>query len=323
MLVAPVDSVDGAPTGNRVTAERWCKLYGELGHRVRVARDLDGDPFDVLVALHASKSAEAIARAHAEDPRRPIVVGLAGTDIYADEFEPETARSLGLATLIVALQPAVARQLDDERVRIVLQSVEVPRGLAGPAPGSFDVCQLGHLRAVKDPLRAAEAARSLGAESRLRVLHIGRALEPAWAIAARAEERENPRYTWLGERPRDEALRILARCRLHVSTSFSEGGANALSEAIALGVPTIATRIDGTLGILGDDWPATFEVGDTRALTDLLERVETDPAFLADLKMRTRRLAPLVAPARELATWRALFDELHEPDNAGCGGVVL
>ena len=143
----------------------------------------------------------------------------------------------------------------------------------------FEVCVLGHLRPVKDPLRTAWAARLLPASSRVRVLQVGGALSEDMAEQARAEEAANPRYRWLGERPRGQALRLLARCRLLSLTSELEGGANVISEAIALGVPVVSSRIAGSLGLLGTDYPGYFPFGDTQALADLLRRAETDTDF--------------------------------------------
>jgi glycosyltransferase involved in cell wall biosynthesis len=104
---------------------------------------------------------------------------------------------------------------------------------------------MGHLRPVKDPLRTALAARLLPAASRIQVLHIGGALSEELAEQARAEAAGNRRYHWLGELPRSEALGVLSRCRLLSLTSESEGGANAISEAVVAGVPVISSHIAG------------------------------------------------------------------------------
>ena len=56
-----------------------------------------------------------------------------------------------------------------------------------------------------------------------------------------------------------------------VLSSLSEGGANVISEAVAAGVPVLASRIDGSVGLL-DDYPGYFPVRDTAALARLLER---------------------------------------------------
>jgi glycosyltransferase involved in cell wall biosynthesis len=126
---------------------------------------------------------------------------------------------------------------------------------------------------------------------------------------AQVEMRSNRRYRWLGEVSRGKALRVLARSRLHVLSSRVEGGANALCEAIACGVPTLASRIPGSVGILGRNYPGYFTVGDTRGLADLLRKAENDAAFLKRLRDATERLRPLVEPARERESWRLLLEE--------------
>ena len=105
------------------------------------------------------------------------------------------------------------------------------RRLQNPLRGAT----VGHLRAVKDPFRAAMAARRLPPESRIRIVHLGAALSPRMAERARREESVNPRYCWLGEVPRGQALHILARSRVLALTSRLEGGANAISEAVVAG----------------------------------------------------------------------------------------
>lgn len=313
-IVIVTPAPPGSRRGNRITAVRWARLLRELGHRVRVATDWRGDSCDVLVALHAGHSAHAIARFRAARPEAPLVVGLAGTDVYREIKTRRAAqRSLELASRLIALQPLAMDELPPQlrpRARVVFQSAPRPRRRLAPRDGTFRVCVMSHLREVKDPLRTAEAARLLPADSRIRVLHLGGVLDPALGRRARAEGGANPRYRWLGELPRWRALRLLARCRLLALTSVLEGGANVVSEAIAAGVPVVSTRIPGSVGILGGDYPGYFPVGDTQGLTRLLRRVETDPAFYQELKARCARLRPLVDPARERAAWRTLLAEL-------------
>ena len=92
-----------------------------------------------------------------------------------------------------------------------------------------------------------------------------------------------------------------------------EGGANALSEAIVAGLPVLASRIAGSVGILGDDYPGLFEVGDTLELAGLMLRCEADSLFLADLNNRCRSLSRLFDPKLERAAWSELIEELATP----------
>jgi glycosyltransferase involved in cell wall biosynthesis len=90
-----------------------------------------------------------------------------------------------------------------------------------------------------------------------------------------------------------------------------EGGANVISDAIAAAVPIVASRIAGSIGLLGADYPGYFRAGDTEALAALLQRTEQSPPFYAELQARCAALAPLVEPARERQTWAALLRELQ------------
>jgi putative glycosyltransferase (TIGR04348 family) len=313
-LITPAPA--GSRKGNRVTALRWARILRELGHRVTIEQEYTGGPCDLMLALHARRSASAIARFSREHPGRPLWVALTGTDLYHDIHTSEQAQqSLELATRLILLQPMGIRELPEPlrpKADVIYQSATAPRRRAAPARDTFDVCVLGHLRAVKDPFRTAMAARLLPTASRVRVLHVGGALSDEMADEARAEAESNPRYCWLGELPRWQALRVLARSRLLVLTSQMEGGANAISEALATSVPILASQISGSIGLLGADYPGYCPVGDTRQLACLLQRAEKDPEYIETLRTCCARLAPLVDPVRERRSWDALLQKLEE-----------
>ena len=316
--------------GNRITALRWARILRRLGHRVSILQTYEGTSYDLLVALHARRSHPSIISFRRHNPEAPIIVALTGTDLYRDIRSHHRAqKSLQIATRIVVLQPKAIEELHPDlrdKARVIYQSVESTLGQPEPnrreatagiksAPsqsssGGFDICVIGHLRAVKDPFRAAIAARLLPSSSRIRVLQVGGAMTDAMAARARRETRINHRYQWLGEQPQSRVHRILARSRLCVLSSRMEGGANVLSEAIVASVPILASRIDGNVGILGADYPGYFGVGDTKQLAQLLTYAETCPEYLAKLRTRCKSLAPLFEPAREEKAWADLVCEL-------------
>jgi putative glycosyltransferase (TIGR04348 family) len=314
--------------GNRVTAVRWARILKSLGHRVSVKQEYDGGRYDLLIALHARKSHDAVKRFHQQHPESPIIVALTGTDLYRDlSTSPSARASLELATRIVVLQPKALDELAPdlrEKTVVIYQSVESrPRTGRGARPSfaresrrSFDVCVIGHLRPVKNPFRAAMAARLLPRSSQIRILQIGSAMTKAMARRARAESKRNRRYRWLGEQPRWRVRRILARSQLTVLSSRMEGGANVLSESLVASVPVLASRIPGNQGVLREDYPGYFTVGDTRSLARLLKRAETDAAFYAYLITRCRKLARLFDPAREEEAWGNLLDEIAKAKNS-------
>src|SRR5436309_1722022 len=197
--------------GNAVTANRWAEILRELTHEVVIATEWTSrvsNNCDVLIALHARRSFPSIDRFHQTHAGLPLIVAMTGTDLYGDlpAGNPEAHRSIELATHIVVLQEAGPEGLPETlrgKAMVIYQSAVAPANPRPPRQDILEVCVLSHLRDVKDPLLAASAARLLPEESRVRIVHAGRALSSDWESAARDEERKNPRYEWLGDLPHD------------------------------------------------------------------------------------------------------------------------
>ncbi len=318
LIVTPAKA--GSRRGNRVTAERWEGLLRKLGHLVTVAEAHCDEQVDLLIALHAGRSASSIRRYRALQPTGPLLLAVTGTDIYGNEFDAnEVDHSLHVADRIIVLQPRTADDLAKdlhEKVRIIYQSAEPPTRREESRTDCFEVTVAGHLRPVKDPFRTAEASRLLPADSRIRIVHLGEAYSPDMTEHARAEMATNPRYDWLGDLPHERTLSMLARSRLTVLTSLSEGGPAVIAEALVAGVPILATRVAGCVGMLGDDYPGLFAAGETQALAELLLRAETDTGFYSTLVTACALRRSLFESQAELAAWRSLLAELRLGDSA-------
>jgi putative glycosyltransferase (TIGR04348 family) len=311
LLVTP--TAPDSENGNGVTARRWAGLLRDLGHDVQVvdAEAYRGNgSYRALIALHAGKSAAAVRAFRGRHPAAPIVIALTGTDLYPDLASTGVDPAvLDLAARFIVLQPLALDQLPPrwrERATVVVQSVP-PVAPVPPLDDRFEVALLAHVRPVKDPAVLPAALRLLPAASRIRVTHVGGARDGELAARLAAEAAGNPRYSWLGARPRHEALQVLARSRLMALTSRSEGGANVISEALAAGVPVIASQIPGTVGLLGADYPGYFPAGDARALAGRLSAAELDPGYYRSLAGHCAALRGLVDPRREAAALAALL----------------
>lgn len=301
--------------GNRATATRWARIFRALGHRVAVVVNYDHEAFDLMVALHAWRSADAIAAFRERYPRRPLVVALTGTDLYRflHSHPQATLRSVTLADRLVTLHELAYRELpkgQHEKVRVILQSAQPCARPARPGVRRFEVCVAGHLRDEKDPLRAAYAVRELPARSRLLVRHYGRAMDEPWRKQAQDEMGRNARYHWYGEVPHWQVRKAYLRSRLMVISSRMEGGANVVSEAVVAGLPVVASAIPGNEGLLGSDYPGYYRLGDTEDLRTCLLRAETERPFYQALKQACERRQELFTPARELRAWAQLIAEL-------------
>ena len=58
IMISPVPAQ--SRQGNRITAARWARLLRDLGHRVTIAQEFYGKPYDAMVALHARRSSMSI-----------------------------------------------------------------------------------------------------------------------------------------------------------------------------------------------------------------------------------------------------------------------
>jgi glycosyltransferase involved in cell wall biosynthesis len=89
-----------------------------------------------------------------------------------------------------------------------------------------------------------------------------------------------------------------------------EGGAHVVSEAIALGIPVIASNIPGNRGLLGDDYLGYYPVGNEAALASLLYHCEMTPDFYAALKKQIDVRSDLISPKREMQLIQELMLQL-------------
>jgi putative glycosyltransferase (TIGR04348 family) len=294
-------------SGNWHTAARWARFL-RPEFRVSVAASWDGAAVDALIALHARRSADSVERFAAAYPGRALIVVLTGTDLYRDlDHSAAARRSLELASRLVVLNTLGARRLPRAvrpKTGVILQSA--PALAPGHPPRrAFRVAVVGHLRDEKNPQLVWRVANALDPTARIDIRHAGAALDPA--LARRAERASlRPGYRWLGDLPRARARQLIRASHVLLHPSHMEGGAQAVIEAITAGVPVIASRIDGNVGLLGPAHPGLFRDDAPAAAAALIERAAREPRFLARLRQASQRLAARFRPERERAAVVAL-----------------
>jgi putative glycosyltransferase (TIGR04348 family) len=319
VIVSP--ALRDANNGNWQTARRWQQhLFGEFDARiVTVWPDAPAGRDAVMVALHARRSADAIAAWSSAHPGRGLAVVLTGTDLYRD-IRTDTAaqRSLVLAQALVVLQERAPESLPVEvraKARVIFQST-TPRQVVSKSLRRLRAVMVGHLREEKSPETLFAAARLLVTERDIHIDHIGEPLDPVLGEAARETMAAAPNYRWLGGLPHEAVRRRIQRAHLLIHASRMEGGAHVIMEAVTSGTPVLASRIDGNVGMLGADYAGYFPWGDAHALAVLIfcchesrSRRDGDD-FLQRLAAQCRQRAPLFNPQTERSAVRRLIDEL-------------
>lgn len=310
-IVSPGTARDN--NGNWHTADRWA---GFLREHYDVAVDehwTAGAPLpDLLVALHARRSAPSLRAFLAHRVRQPVLLVLTGTDVYHDiHHDAGAAHALALADALVVLQPGALDELPGETragAHVIYQSAPA-LAPAARAAGPKTVAMVGHLRAVKDPATFMRAAALVTAPDVL-LRQFGGVIDGELGRLAVRTQREVPRYGWAGPVSRDAARAAVAGSHALAICSTMEGGANVIVEAVTSGVPVLASDISGNRGMLGDDYAGYFPAGDAAALARLVDRSATDAAFLATLRTQCAARAALFAPQAERAALLRLVDNL-------------
>jgi putative glycosyltransferase (TIGR04348 family) len=300
--------------GNRTTALRWSRILQDLGHNVDISVDYYDKKFDMMIALHAWRSAGSIIKYRNNFPDGPLILALTGTDIneFIDSHPLATIASLESADKLVCLHDLVFDRVPKKfhsKLRVIYQSAQALKQKRKPAKKYFNMCQIGHMRDVKDPLRGALALRNIPNSSRLRLIHLGKAHTKEWRNKGYSEMACNPRYLWKGEKAAWEVRKELAKTNLMLISSISEGGANVVSEALVAGVPVIASNISGNVGMLGKDYMGYYPVGDEKSLQQLLLKCEADQSFMLKIKRQCIRRAKLFNLVEEKQRWKKLLNE--------------
>ncbi len=326
LLITPAPPSSQA--GNRATAMRWAGFLTQLGHQVQVEINYQDTNADLLIALHAWRSAEAIETFKQSYPNRPIILVLTGTDIYKFQMShPEIVyAAMDKADALIGLHDRVHKDIPiryQQKLHCILQSCIFQSGVcqsSEPPPINtsatdvtsefFDVCVIGHLREEKDSLRAALAVRGLPLNSKIRVIQVGKAHDLSWEKQALEEAKHNPRYQWLGEIPHADIIKLMKSSRLMVISSIMEGGANVISEACIAGLPIIASDISGNIGVLGELYEGYFTTGDTHSLQQQLVKAEQQPRWLVTLRQHCFQLSEHFRPDCERASLKSLIEQL-------------
>ena len=325
VIVSP--ALRDANNGNWQTARRW-QRHLTAGYRVRIVKtwpDALAERDAAMIALHARRSAGAIAAWNDAHPQRGLAVVLTGTDLYRDIATDASAqRSLELAQVLVVLQEIATQGVPESlrgKTRVIFQSTTTRPPLA-KSPHRLRAVMVGHLREEKSPQTLFAAARLLADRRDILIDHIGLPLDPALGEEAQATMAAVPNYRWLGGLPHEAVRRRIQRAHLLIHASRIEGGAHVIMEAVASGTPVLASAVDGNIGMLGTDYAGYFPWNDAEALAALLLRCRGTGAtpgetLVRHLTAQCRQRAPIFAPKRERAALHRLVEDMLLNDFRG------
>jgi putative glycosyltransferase (TIGR04348 family) len=314
VIISP--ALQDANNGNWQTARRWAQMLSKV-HRTRIIKAWEpdsGKSDDVMIALHARRSASSIAAWQQQRGSRSLIVALTGTDLYRDiHTDTQAQHSLDAAGQLIVLQELGIQSLPKQhhsKTQIVFQSTTSRKTLP-KTNKHLKAVMVGHLRDEKMPQTLFEAARLLAGDKAIHITHIGAGLDEKLAENAIKTEALYPIYTWARGLKHAQTRDRIQRAHVLVHTSKMEGGAHVIMEAVCSGTPVIASRMDGNVGMLGSSYDGYFPVGDAQALAVLLRRCKNEPTFLDHLAKQCALRAPLFAPLAEQTSLLKIVASAH------------
>ncbi|MDI6692650.1 MAG: glycosyltransferase [Anaerosomatales bacterium] len=264
-----------------------------------------------FVHAHAIYPAASAARKLIGSDPVPLIVSVHGSDLHTNLVRPawarEVRRTLASAAAVICVSNALADEVreldcvDSGRVVVIPNAVDVSRFAYipwDPHDGPVRLVSVGNLVPVKGHdilLRGLAVAVREGLDATLDLVGGGPQLD--WLRSIAASEGIADRVTFLGPLCGDDLVAALARADAFVLASRREGFGVAIVEALATGLPVLATRSGGPEDIVGDADGILVAPNDPREIArGLMQLVRNLAGF--DVRAIAERAAERYSPDR-------------------------
>ena len=212
--------------------------------------------------------------------------------LTAEGFPSETVRTVYNG--ITLGEPASPSDRDDIRRRLSLQ------------PGTLLLGAVARLDPVKNLESLIRATTEVVRRLPTALLVVGDGPERARLEAAAARSPVAHLIRFVGHQ--DDARRWLAGCDIYVNCSLTEGVSLTILEAMATGLPVVATRVGGTPEIIDDSCGRLIPSRDDAALTAALLELAAAPEVRSTLGRAARaRVVRDFSIDRMVAEYRDLY----------------
>jgi glycosyltransferase involved in cell wall biosynthesis len=301
VLLDGANGLDGLPSETVVIARErpdWFRILFTYGKAIRLIRRLlRSGEFDAIHAVHArgytiaSLAAVGIANVRRVAWRRNLGIHLAGRKAFVGRC---LERASLLATDVVLANSADVRDywvtrhgLAGEQVMVVPNLLQDWRFDVARAPVTDPqrIVAVGGLRPVKGHELLLRAVSGLGRQD-TEVVILGEGERRA-ALAALAEDLK---VSLVLPGVQTDPRPWLATATLYVHPSLSEGSSNAVMEAMAAGLPIVASDVGGTRELL-DEAGVIVPPADADRLRDAIARLLDAPSERERLGGAARRRA--------------------------------
>lgn len=259
---------------------------------------------------------------------KPVVTTLRGQDVNLQGKVPLlrliSRFSVRLSSITVCVSESIVKKMVSAYPEYASRIRHIPNGVdpdllsisrSPSAAGIFRILFAGNLIPVKDPTTLLKAAASLSRHTviALHILGDGPERELLEHLAADLELSAHTMFH--GTLPPSEVPGFLASSDALVLPSLKEGRPNIVLEAMAAGVPVVASDIDGVNELISNNRTGIlFPPGNDQSLAEQLERLIRDPDLGTRLAGNARKhivdaeLLWTDSARRYISLYRSLID---------------
>ncbi len=304
--------------GNSFLAERLKAGLSRRGFEVSLFNSGKDDPDqaapfrpDLVHSLNADRPFQWMQELR-KRCEAPWVITLTGTDYNSwcgvRDPSPHIRWSLEAADALVVFHREASDDLTrcspslQAKLHIIPQGitpldrvpdVDIVRQQAGVDRNHVVFLMVASLRPVKHLGLAVTAFRKVEKEMPgVKLLLIGPAMDREESEAVLKAGSTLKCFTYLGEQPRDHARRHMQAADVFLNTSLNEGMSGALLEAMAEGLPLLATDVTGNRTLVKHETNGLlFPSGDAEALANTALQLAADPSLRRRLGKAGREIA--------------------------------
>ena len=242
-----------------------------------------------------------------------VLTGDYSTAEFRRRFQLQARDAAARSELIVTVSEFTARQLEEclgverARLRVIHHGVRLPPEAEAGGRENI-VLHVGAVQRRKNLARLIEAFQRLGPGWRL-LLAGSLGFGGAEILAGLQQTPVRDRIQWLGYVRAEELSRLYRRARIFAFPSLDEGFGMPVLEAMAWGVPVVASNCSALPEVAGDA-ALLVDPLDTEAIAAALTALATQESLREDLMARgRRRAAAFTWEAAVTKTW-SVYQEL-------------
>lgn len=256
---------------NKLTKKELKKIYNEYKPDMIHAHDVRAS----IVASSFSKKCKIISHIHGNDERKMGKISLKSL-LYALCLK-KFSRIFWVSES--CLEKYYFKKLATNKSEVLYNIIDVDDLIKLSKNDSnnydYDICFLGRLTEVKNPLRALEIMKDVISKDRAvkcAVIGNGNMFEDCQNFIKENNLAENIEMLGFMKNP----YKILSNSKLLLMSSINEGTPMVVLEAFALGVPLVSTPIDGALELIKDEKMGVLYNTNEEAVNHILKIIAAD-----------------------------------------------